>query len=401
MATLKIKFRPSSVEKKEGTLFYQVIHERIARQITTGYKLFSFEWDSSSMEITLPQSDVGRKHYLSTITEKIKKDICRIEKDIATLEKRRQPYTADEVVAAYLTSEKKDTLFSFMENAIENLKSIGNIRTNETYATTLNSFIRFREGEDILLKDMDSDLMIAYEAFLRNGGICLNTSSFYLRNLRAVYNRAVEKDLTPQRYPFKHVYTGIDKTVKRAVSLKEIRQIKEADLTATFMQDYARDLFLLSFYTRGMSFVDLAFLKKKDLNHGILSYRRKKTGQQLFIRWEKCMQEIIDKYDTSNSPYLLPIIKQPGTDERKQYITTAHLINRKLKEIGKKLELPIPLTMYVARHAWASIAKSKNVPISVIAEGMGHNSENITRIYLASLDTSVIDKANSLILNSI
>lgn len=113
------------------------------------------------------------------------------------------------------------------------------------------------------------------------------------------------------------------------------------------------------------------------------------------------MQEIIDKYDFPETPYLLPIIKNTGTDEWRQYKNAAHLVNDKLKKLGERLELPIPLTSYVARHAWASIAKSKNIPVSTISEAMGHDSENTTRIYLASLDTSVVDKANSLILNSL
>lgn len=151
-----------------------------------------------------------------------------------------------------------------------------------------------------------------------------------------------------------------------------------------------------------MSFVDMAYLRKKDLNNGILSYRRRKTGQQLFIKWEKCMQEIADKYNTEYSTYLLPVISpESGVEERKQYINTAHNVNRALKVIGKRLEIPIPLTMYVARHAWASIARSKNVPLSVISEGMGHDSEATTRIYLASLDTAAVDKANCLILKSL
>ena len=165
--------------------------------------------------------------------------------------------------------------------------------------------------------------------------------------------------------------------------------------------DYARDMFMFSFYTRGMSFVDMAYLKKKDLQNGVLTYRRQKTHQLLFIKWEKPMQEIVDKYDTSGSPYLLPIIRNVGKDDWRQYKNAAHLVNSKLKKIGVQLGLNVPLTTYVARHGWASIAKSKNIPISTISEAMGHDSENTTRIYLASLDTSVVDKANSIILKSI
>ena len=113
------------------------------------------------------------------------------------------------------------------------------------------------------------------------------------------------------------------------------------------------------------------------------------------------MQEIIDRYDTQGSPYLLPIIRDMEVDGRKQYKKTAHLVNQKLKKLGMRLGVSIPLTTYVARHAWASIAKSKNISLSVISEAMGHDSENTTRIYLASLDTSLVDKANSLILNSL
>ena len=67
--------------------------------------------------------------------------------------------------------------------------------------------------------------------------------------------------------------------------------------------DYARDIFMFSFYTRGMSFIDMAYLKKKDLQNGVLSYRRHKTDQQLFIKWEKPMQKIVDKYNTIESSY--------------------------------------------------------------------------------------------------
>lgn len=194
---------------------------------------------------------------------------------------------------------------------------------------------------------------------------------------------------------------GHSLTVKRAVPAKIIRQIRDMDLSHDSSLEYARDLFMFSFYTRGMSFIDMAYLKKSNLQNGFLSYRRKKTNQQLVIKWEKPMQEIIDKYDTIGSSYLLPIILDAKTDERKQYKNAAQLVNSKLKKLGKQIGLPIPLTSYVARHAWASIARSKNIPLATISEAMGHDSESTTRIYLASLDTSVVDKANSIILNTL
>ena len=402
MASVKIKFRTSTVEGGQGTIFYQVIHNRVARQVKTGYKIYGSEWDGSLSGIAMPRFDGTRKAYLSEIRDKVASDTRKFGRLIASLERQGKAYTSDDVVAAFVIPDSRDTFFTFMEEVILDLKKLGKIRTSETYATTLNSFRRFREDTDVPLDKVDSDLMLSYEVWLKTNGVSPNSSSFYMRNLRAVYNRAVEKELTPQRFPFKHVYTGVDKTVKRAVPLKVVRRIKELDLSLNPPADFARDMFLFSFYTRGMSLVDMAYLRKKDLANGILSYRRRKTGQQLFIKWEKCMQEIVDKYDTEGSAYLLPIIKPHAKiEERMQYIYAGHNINRSLKAIGRELNLSLPLTMYSARHSWASIAKSKNIPLSVISDGMGHDSEATTRIYLASLDNMAIDKANSLILKSL
>ena len=399
MASVKIKFRTSTVEGGQGTIFYQVIHNRVARQVKTGYRIYESEWNGSLSEIVMPRFDETRKACLSEIRDKVASDIRKFQRIIASLERSCNPYTSDDVVSAFLSLNPQNSFFTFMEEVIGNLKKLDKVRTVEAYTTTLNSFRRFREERDVPLDMVDSDMVLAYEAYLKANGVSPNSSSFYMRNLRAVYNRAVEKELTPQRFPFKHVYTGVDKTIKRAMPLKVIKKIKEMDLELNPSADFARDMFLFSFYTRGMSFVDMAYLRKKDLANGILSYRRRKTGQQLFIKWEKCMQEIVDKYDTESSIYLLPIIKPYSkTDERTQYIYAGHNINRSLKAIGKELGLSLPLTMYTSR---ASIAKSKNVPLSVISEGMGHDSEATTRIYLASLDNMAIDKANSLILKSL
>ena len=402
MATVKIKFRPSTVDGALGSIFYQVIHNRVARQQKTGYRIYSKEWDNNLSEVVLPNSNENRRSYLSEIDDKIQMDVKQLQQIITELDHEGGDYTADDVLAKFITHTPEIGLFPFMEEVIDHLKTLGKIRTSETYTATLSSFKRFREGKDLSLDDMDSDVMMAYEAYLRHHGLSPNSSSFYMRNLRAVYNRAVEKDLTSQRFPFKHVYTGVDKTIKRAVPFKTIKEIKEMDFSKNRTFDFARDMFLFSFYTRGMSFVDMAYLRKTDLQDGVLSYRRRKTGQQLLIRWERQMQEVLDKYDTSQSNYLLPIINPLSTtDERTQYIYAAHNINRSLKIMGKKLGLSVSLTLYVARHAWASIAKSKNVSLSVISEGMGHDSEATTRIYLTSLDTLAIDKANRMILESL
>ena len=399
MASVKVKFRPSTIGDKEGTLYYQVIHNRVVRQIYTDYKLFASEWDchSEAVNLHLISSKDERNNYLLSISSRIRWDKDRLNKIIYTLS-QSGTFVADDIVVRFLNRQEQ-SFNDYICLQIARLKRLGKIRTSETYTAALRSFSGFMNDKEVLFDQLNADLIAEYEAYLKGRGNSPNTVSFYMRILKAVYNRAVEDGLTEQRHPFKSVYTGVEKTLKRAISLNDLKHIKGLDLSLKPNLDFARDMFLFCFYTRGMSFIDMAYLRKKDLQNGILSYRRRKTGQQLFINWERCMQEIVDKYPINETEYLLPIITKRDEDYRKQYTNELHRVNHLLKKIGKQLDLPILLTMYVGRHSWASIAKSRNVPISVISEGMGHDSENTTQIYLASLDTSVVDKANKKILD--
>ena len=394
MTSIKIKFRPSAVNGKEGSLYFQIIHNRVVRQLNTDYKVFASEWDAQTESIAVIGS---RTNLLLGIQERLSWDVARLEKVIRLLETEHRRFTADDVITMFHKRTKDSSLQNFMHGVIAQLKQLGKVRTSETYAATLKSFMAFRDEQDVPFDGITSDMMLMYEAYLKARGVRMNTISFYMRILRAVYNRAVERGLTTQNNPFRHVYTGVDKTVKRAIPIKAIKALKELDLSMNPTLDFARDMFLFSFYTRGMSFIDMAYLKKSDIKNGILTYRRRKTGQELSIKWEKCMAEIVAKYPENKTDFLLPIIKE-SDNERKQYDNALHLVNYRLKELSTMLKLQRPLTMYVARHSWASAAKAKNVPLSVISEGMGHDSEATTQIYLASLETSVVDKANKMIL---
>lgn len=391
---------------KEGTIYYQIIRGRVVRQLKTNYRIYAEEWNENRATVILCGCNNERYGYLFLLRGRINRDIRRLEKiSVSLVNTYRNSYTADDIIRKFQDTVTDDSFFSFMKEVIVQLKRLNRDRTAETYTATLSSFLRFQNRKDVLMEEMTSDLMQEYEAYLKASGIVMNTISFYMRILRAVYNRAVEKGIVEQRNPFRHVYTGIDKTVKRALALKEIRKIKELDLTFYPALDFARDMFLFSFYTRGMSFVDMAYLQKSDLKNGVLVYRRRKTGQQLSVKWEECMQAIVDKYKVRvmpDWPYLLPIITVMDAKKvRKQYKNSLYAVNLNLKRVAARIGLSIPLTTYVARHSWASIARNKNIPLAVISEAMGHDSELTTQIYLASLECSVIDKANTLILKDL
>lgn len=400
MISIKVKFRPSSVVLKMGCVYYQIIHDRKVRRLPTSYRIFASEWDEDTSMVNC--RDCGeRLSELLSIREGIRCDIRRLTKIAQRLDNDGLPFSIDDFISEFARYSKDYSLFNYMGNQIAKLIQNNKIRTSETYQSTLNSFKTFRNGEDIMLDCLTSEVMEAYEAWLRGRGVAPNTISFYTRVLRAVYNRAVENDIIDNRHPFRRVYTGIDKTVKRALPLEYIKRLYSLDLSSERRLAYARDMFILSFMLRGMSFIDMAYLRKSDRHNGSVTYRRRKTGQQLTIKWTAEMQRILDKYPPNTSDFLLPIIKRPGTNERYTYRNVGYNINRSLKTIAGLIGIDIPLTMYVARHSWASIAKAKGIPLSVISEGMGHDSETTTQIYLADLDTSVVDRANSLIIRSI
>ena len=400
MASIKVKFRPSTISGQEGTIYYQIIHDRKVRQFLSEYHVLPSEWDENrSMVTTTRKSE--RKSFILSVRERIRWDVERLMRIDRKLDADGLSYIADDLIDEFNRYTREYSLFRFMESIRVKLRGNGKIRTAETYRATLNSFRNFRKGEDLMLDCITSEVMEDYEAWLRKRGLVSNTISFYIRILRAVYNRAVEDNVIDDRNPFRHVYTGIDKTVKRALPLSVIKKIKNLDLSCNPTLDFARNMFLMSFYLRGMSFIDMAYLKKADLRNGRVTYRRSKTGQLLIIEWTKEMQMILDKYPENKSGYLMPIIRNPGTNERSVYQNAGYNINHNLKRIAEMVGVTIPLTLYVARHSWASAARTKGIPISVISEGMGHDSEMTTQIYLAGLDTSAVDKANSLIIKSL
>lgn len=399
MVSVKLKFRPSKIDGKEGSLYYQIIYNRVVRQIAIPYKIYAHEWDSKTEYVNLCGC-LERKNYLDSINWIVRADIQRINTIYNRFQSQDIEFNIDSIIDEFTNMASGMTMFVFMECIISQYLRKGQLRTSETYATTLNSFRKFRGGVDISVQDINSEILETYERYLYDNNLSPNTILFYIKHLRAVYNRAVDEELIVDKKPFKRISTTMEKTVKRAIPVKILKRLKSMDLNHSRSKCFARDMFLFSFYTRGMSFVDIAYLQKSNLKSGELFYRRKKTNQLLSIHWENCMQEILNKYQSNDdSPYLFAIIGNDDKDARQQYLNALYRINRQLRIIGQEVGLNQPLTMYCARHSWASIAREEGIPLSVISEGMGHDSEKTTQIYLASIKTEVIDKANRKILS--
>ena len=397
--SIRLKFRESMVAGKEGALYFQVIRDRCVRRVNSVYRILPCEWDSQEERIIIPSQQSSRYAKLCAIASDIDWEIKRF----VVLEKSMSNSAIDTLIAAFQGEGNENdgnSLFAFMRRQAERLMQLNRERCSETMIQTLRSFMQFRGGIDISLAKLTKDVLEQYEAWLKCRGVKRNTSSFYMRILRAAYNSAVDDGLIEDKQPFRKVYTGVDKTVKRAISIESVRKIKRLDLHGNASLELARDILMFSFYMRGMSFVDMACLCKRNVRGCHIVYSRKKTGQQLSIEIPPEAQEIIAKY-ASESQYLLPIIKEDDGTQRQQCKNAITMINRHLKKIGAMAGLTVSLTTYVMRHSWATIARNKGIALSVISEALGHDNESTTQIYLDSISTTQVDKANRSILDDL
>ena len=402
MATVKIKFRASSVAGKEGTLYYHIIHQRKLRWISTDYHVYPEEWNARKSSVIVSNSN-NRQAHLQLIQSQIDWEMKQMQCIIHDKEMDGVSYSVDDLANEIQQLPTSQSVFMFFRQQIAKKEQMQCVGTKNNYTNAVNRFIEFRNQKDLTFSQMTADMMEMYQAWLWNRGVGQNTVSFYLRTLRTLHHKAVEAGQATSNDIFAHVQTANVRTVRRAISIKDIRNIEKLELQIGSSIDKARDLFLLSFYLRGMAFVDMAFLKKSDLKCGMVSYNRRKTHQNLNIEWIKPMQAIIDKYaeQTKDSPYMLPILTGKETSPYTQYRKVEYNTNYNLKKIGKMIGLKIPLTTYVARHTWASIALHMNIPIATISEGMGHNSYKTTQIYLESIDVATINEANRRIIRKI
>lgn len=301
---------------------------------------------------------------------------------------------------------------AFLKGEAERQRQNGHISVANNYRSASNSFARFlktRKKRDVSFKKITPLLIADYEAWLQVDGLCKNTTSFYIRILQAVYHKAVRQGQTDDRKPFEGVYRGVAKTVKRAIDPAEVCMLKTLDIRAALERrghtgkrlenllrqlEFARDIFLFCFCARGLTFVDLAHMQKSNIVGGMLIYVRRKTKQRIEVQMEPMMQEIIVRYP-SNTDYLLPILTKTEDKEAvfHQYRYALSRYNAQLDLLGEMLG-GLKLTSYVSRHSWASAAYQQHVPLSVISQSMGHDSEKTTEIYLKSLESNVINKAN-------
>lgn len=394
MASVKIMLNKYK-EKSNGTqpVVMQIIKERKKKLLFLGHYVKPEHWDYNA---SLPTSKHPNSARLKNL---IRSKLTETEKIILDLEDTSKPFTVEDIVDKLIAPENSDMSFGFGEKTIEKLKDLNQNGNARVYEHTLNVFKEFRGHKDISLKHINQKMLEAFREFLIKRKCSVNTISVHLRTLRAIYNKAIKgKAVSEDLYPFKNFKISSETTKKRAIKREDIEAIIKLDLSSRPDLDYARDLFLFSFYFRGMSFVDIAFLKVSDIIGDRLYYTRKKTRQKFSIKITEKAWRVIKKYnDLSNKKsYIFPILQREG-EEYLDYRNAMRLVNKKLKKLSEMAELSEPITTYTARHSWATIAKRSGIPTAIISEGLGHDSEETTQIYLDSFENDVVDQANEIV----
>ena len=278
---------------------------------------------------------------------------------------------------------KKTTIADILHKRADELRSLGRSQTAEHYDSTARKIINM--DSDAPLSDIRVGVICDLSEKLLASGLDKNTVAFYLRTARAAYNYAVNHELVKDTKPFAKVNCATKKTRKRALTEPQLKAVATLDISDKHLL-FARDLFLLSYMLRGMPPIDLFNLRWSDINNGVLSYKRSKTKQAIVIQVCKPIEDLLNKIGNKNSDLIFSVSCRIKSRQRQ--------ISEWLHKVGDMAKIPFPLTMYVARHTWASMAQTKNVPLAVISKGLGHDNLLTTQVYLSGIENCVVDRYN-------
>lgn len=403
MASIKLMLnRERTLNSGKYPLVFQIIHKRKRKLIYTPYKLFENEYDPKKQKVicSKEQGNLSSKEVLS-LNRHLTRERRRLEQVILKLEQITADYSVKDINEGYNHQSKSYKLLHYMDALVNEKRNIDKNGIAAAYKSTRSSLTKFLGSSDIGVGEITPRFVREYEDFLHRGHLTDNTIAFYMRNFRTIYNRIIESGFQPRcSNPFKSIKTSPTTTFKRALEKTTIKRMVDMKFdNSEYSLELSRDLFMFSFYTRGMAFVDICYLRYNDIAGGVITYQRQKTGQSLYVGVTLQLQAIIDKYYDEARIFVMPVLNvalpQPLY---RQYRSALARNIRHLKMIGQLLELKSSLTTYVARHSWATIAKKQGIAVTVISEGLGHTSERTTRIYLKELDRTILDKANEAVI---
>lgn len=396
MASVKLKLNQSRA-LKDGNypVVFQVIHQKRKKLIYTKYRMKEDDFKTIIAQVgSNADTNCG-------ISRELRKIYKRIQMQIHRFENRGDVYSVDDIAETVLSkADRQILLLSYIDKQIEwkNLKKKNGIAA--AYKSTRSSLAKYIGKREIKFSQVNYGFVIRYRDYLSESGVADNTIGYYIRNFRALYNLAVKDGFVPPcDYPFKKICTKPCKTVKRALDREQMLKLASVSFEANLELKRSLDFFLFGFYAQGMAFVDIAYLKWKNISDNLIIYRRHKSKQLIQIDITPQIRAIINEHGTNPDQvdgYVFPIITS-GINEYRQYRTALGRINRHLKSISDKLHIRPGLTTYTARHTWATLAREYGASVSAISEGLGHTKEEMTLVYLKELDLTHLHQINRLV----
>ena len=374
------KYKP--LKNGELPLKIKVCKDRKTRYINLGVSTKAEHWD---FEKNQPKSICPDKEMLEKL---IANKISEVKSKIVELKSEDKEFSATTLVEKVSHPTNTITVGELFKQHIHCLEEEKRTGYRLSIQQTYNSF------------EIDCNWLRRYETWLRKQGKSENTIGIRFRNIRMIFNLAMNMELVkPENYPFKKFKVSklYQDTAKRALSKEEVLSIINYPITGTdCYTKLAINLFTFSYFMGGINFVDMAYLTENNIIENRLIYHRRKTGKLINLPMQQRAYMVLKVYEKSNEPYLFPILSTKHKTEQ-QRLNRLHKVitkvNKALKAIGEELHIPIKLTTYVARHSYATVLKRAGVATSIICESLGHSSEKVTQIYLDGFENSQIDKA--------
>ena len=391
--TIKVLcYKSKTLSNGEHPLMVCVCKDGKRKYQSLGISIKAEQWDFKTNQ---PKTKCpNRERILLLINEKINE----LQKTVLDKRIAGKDFTAATLIESTTKNKSHKTVGEYYLTYIQNLKKEKRIRYAGMLEVSYNSFVKFNKHLDIPFSDIDVAWLKKYELWMKEQNLSVSTISTRVRHLRAVFNLAIaEHFIKNDCYPFRNYKVSkLNKqTPKRAIAKKDVMRIMGYQGKSE-MECLAIDVFVFSYLNAGINFIDIAKLKHSNIVESHLIYNREKTKKLINVPLQPKALEIIAKYQSDKSPYLFPILS-PFHKTEVQIANRLHKVlakvNKHLKEIGEKLNLPIPLTTYVARHSYATVLKRAGVSTSIISESLGHSSERVTQIYLDSFDNEQIDEA--------
>lgn len=382
-------------------------HKYKHAQLSVGVRVLPSQWDAKVQKVRGSMSDESTNLFLLQTMARVSEIILKLT-NAGDLVGLSAVEVKNRVASELRPDAGADNLFLARFRSYAYLCK--SQRTREIYQVTIKKVLTFdSHAESLSFEMVSKDWLSRFEAWLGSeAGGCpsVNARSIHLRNVRAVFNDAIDNGVTAW-YPFRTFKVKTEATKKRAVAVEVLRSL--FSYPVTWQEQYV-DAFKLSFCLIGINLVDLLALNADQLVDGRLSYRRSKTGRLYDIKVEPEAAALIEKYHGHLGRLL------SWGENRKHYTTFTYQMCRGLKSIGstvkewrtdelgvyREVEVFRPafpmLSSYVARHSWATIAASLDVPKDVIAHALGHGGSSVTDIYI-DFDLRKVDEANRRVLD--